>query len=148
MLVPGISETLIHHDNHNLKQATVVSTHILPNLSFKITVSSHLITCKSLKVINSFSVFSRSRDIFLIQRTVSYPQTFSWFHPVPPNRCWNCTLKHCVPVSFHIHTLHSQSNSHSTDTNPDLEVGSSGTVHKTASYCCTRPDLQIRIYPW
>jgi len=45
MLVPGMSESLIHHDNHNLKQATGVSPHILPNLSFKITVSSQMITC-------------------------------------------------------------------------------------------------------
>jgi len=45
MLVPGMSESLIHQDNHNTKQATVVSTHILPNLSFKITVSSNLIKC-------------------------------------------------------------------------------------------------------
>ena len=68
MLVPGMSKSLIHHDNHNLKQATGVSTHILPNFSFKVTVSSHLIICNPWRsqILSQYSVdpeiYSWSKD--------------------------------------------------------------------------------------
>jgi len=68
MLVPGINESLIQYDNHYLKQATGVSTPILPNLSFKITVSSHLRKCNPWKspTLSQYSVdpevYSWSKD--------------------------------------------------------------------------------------
>lgn len=140
MFVPGMSKTLIHHDNHNLKQVTGVATPIIPNLSFKITASSHLITCNPWRsqTLSHYSVdpeiYSWSKDQLYLHLLKVSPSPSKQVLRLYLQTLCDCLLSHPHSSLTIKHPFNSPKSWSGVESNCR--------VRNTASYCHTRPDLQ------